>query len=759
MMKSIRHILLCALLFLAALLAFSCQKGTEKDEQGGGGVLLTLKMNLADGSLTKVTVPGDDDRNENVIEWVDLFFFSGAGGAGTEAYRTSPQSVIPVQDALDPTEYTISMFLPDNVLADIFGTEDPGSGNSATAKIVVVANGDAISSNGHYMEYPDAPSSVQGVRESVARTNFDAWYGENLNYLILCGSGDITLTHNASTHVIAAAGTIPMNRSYAKLDIALNLPPSGQLDISGRTYQADLDNMTIEVLNVVNAGYVGSDESHLRDCSTDDFISTSAYPRALTASGTPLVATHNCFYTYPRAFSDEPGKKTTYRIAIPWRAADAGENDPWRVGYYSIPVADEDTEDALYANHYYHTDASIRTLGSATPEIAEDLEGSWSILNWGDAPIYGTFNDYEYLIAQPTWVRMYGLTDGTTTYKSSSALSSYTVTEVKTYGIDMDESGTDGSETSRLVTNPTYLANYTVTHDATAHTITLHHNLELEGGPMYYRQEITVTLRNNNNLEETVVFEQKPPIEVRSTGHMGSTENFFIAGFKMGEGTALDDGDYRRPPDSGTTMNLKYNLRFTITSFPSDNNTYVFGNPAAVPVVRHEYIIGDTRVTQSKFTPSDFNTTGYNGWTQTELDKILITDDRIGSADWIAPEFITCTGYARAKPLTLAQLEMRAALYQESGYPAGRWRLMTEAEYKFVVGLQIAGKIPTFFYTGDDSPYYTAQGTCYAINAAGTSYSKVTPSNDKAYARFVYDTWYWGPDPDPASVTTYNPQP
>ena len=88
---------------------------------------------------------------------------------------------------------------------------------------------------------------------------------------------------------------------------------------------------------------------------------------------------------------------------------------------------------------------------------------------------------------------------------------------------------------------------------------------------------------------------------------------------------------------------------------------------------------------------------------------------------------------------------------------------MTEAEYKFLVNLQIAGKIPTFFYLGEksdtDSPYFTAQGTCYSINRAGTAYSKVTPADGKAYARFVYDAWYWGPEPDPASLTTYNPQP
>lgn len=753
-MKILRHIFPGILLLTAGLFSYSCQKETGT---GTDGVTLSLTVSLDSGALTKTeTRPGDDGRNENVIDWVDLFLFSGDGGAGTEVLRTPYKSLVPVQDAEDPTLYTLSLFLSNARLDALFGTRngDPGVGNSATAKIVVVGNGDAVS-DGDYMDYPDAPASMQAVRESVAKTNFNASYAEHLSYLILCGSGNITLTHDDKIHV---SGTIPMTRSYAKLDIALELPPDGQLEISGRTYQADLDNMKIELLNVVHRGYVGSDETHIRTCTADDFLSTTT-PRALTASGSPLIATHNCFYTYPRRYSDASNKQTDYRISIPWRALDAPDG-PVHTGYYVFPVADEEVEEALLANHYYHAEATVHTLGSPNQATPETLEGTWEILNWKETPIYGTFNDYEYLIAHPTWVPMHGLTAGTASYKSSTALTSCTITEVKTYGVS-----TDGSETSRVITDDTYLANYTVSHNTSAHTITLHHDLELEGDDMYYRQEITVTLHNNDGLEEVVVFEQTPPIEVHSTGYMGGDDNFFIDGYKMGETTELSSSDYRNPPDNNSTMALKYNLRFTLSAFSKLNNTYINGDPNGVHEVR-EYIIGDPRITQDTFTTTAFNVGGtypsYQ-WTDDELSRIRIADYRASSADWIAPDFITCTGYARATPLTLDELKMRAAMYQESGYPAGRWRLMTEAEYKFLVNLQIAGKIPTFFYLGEksdtDSPYFTAQGTCYSINRAGTAYSKVTPADGKAYARFVYDAWYWGPEPDPASLTTYNPQP
>lgn len=779
-MKPLRHIFLHALLLLAALLALSCQKGVEKEEQkqDGDGVTLTLQLKLAGSPMTKVQVPGDDSRNENVISSVDIFLFSGDGGTGTEVARFLYVSRNLEQDAMDSAVHTLSVHLSNDRAEELFGTVDPGAGNSVTAKIVVVGNGDSENPGG-YMIYPSAAtSSVQAVRESVAMTNLDGWYVENdLSYLILCGDGTITLTHTVSPDEVKATGTIPMDRSYAKMDIDLRLPTSGRLEVSGRTYELDRDHMQIELHNLAVRGYVGSDASHVRTCTVSDLRSTTTYPFTLTAAGNPLTATHNAFYSYPRRLSDMPDQKLEYRIKIPWRATDAAVGDPVHVGYYSFPVVDEETISVILNNYYYHSEASIHTLGSTDPGNPEELEGTWELLDWKAEPIYGTFNDYKYLVAHPQKVSMPGVTNGIATFLSSSAIlknvgtpKGYEITSIRTYGVDAT-----GAETSRLITAAADTARYTLTLDRAANTISLHHDLELEGGAMYYRQEITVTLRNGDNLEETIVFEQTPAILVQSTGQRGTTDNFFVDGYKTGEGSYLSSTDYLfcMPPDDASTMALVYNLRFSISSFPANGDTYINGDPAANPVVRNKYIIGDTRVYKTDFTTSNFNHTNpgnssdktYQWNKDDELDKIMIADSRPGSADWIAPDFITCTGIARAKPLTRDQLEMRAAMYQESGYPAGRWRLMTEAEFKFLVNLQISGKIPTLFYPQDagqagSSPYFTAQGSCFEISSDGRSYHACSPmEGGKAYARFVYDSWYWGPDPDPDSVTTYNPQP
>lgn len=742
--------------FLAGVvLAAACEKAPDPERKAlpeGISVTLRVENPLA---ATKTTVPGDGARNENKIQGVDVFLFSGDGGAGTEVLRkvasaTQDWPYAPAPTA-DPTEYTLSVRLTKQETIGLFGTDDPGAGNSATAKMVVVANGDPA---GGYLSYPSAPASVQGIKEAVATTLFDAWWAENLRYIIMCGEGTVTLAHTATPDEITATGTIDMRRSYAKLDIALDLPAGGLLEVSGRTYQADLDNISIELLNVVKNGYVGSDgilsTAEILPTTNPDPRPEGTPYRKFTVAGT--TATHNAFYSYPRNFSDAPAKKTEFRIRIPWKLQ--GESEYTHIGHYSFPVTDLSS---LEANHYYHSEAAIRTLGAADAASPEALTGSWTLLDWGDAPVYGKFNDYQYLIAQPTWVTMPGVTVGTAGYQSSSSLTSVDVTEVKTYGIDMDGVGTDGGETSRIVTGAANLARYAVTIDTENKTITLNHPLELEGGAMYYRQEITVTLTNADGMTETIVFEQIPTIDVRSNGTEGIStageENVFLNGYPLGSAEATDFAasyQYTRPPTNRDPENkLRYNLRFTVSTLPNDPSY-------------SSYIITDPRVAGGFTDLTVFNITNKKGkqsyiWDEDQITAIMKASD---ASNYIAPEFICCSGLATGPALSVDDLAKRAALYQEAGYPAGRWRLMTQAELVFLADLQVHHIIPALFNEDStaDGVYAASDGTFYRFEN-GKYKQEEDHSSGKAWARFVYDTWYWGREPDPDAVTTYSPQP
>lgn len=103
----------------------------------------------------------------------------------------------------------------------------------------------------------------------------------------------------------------------------------------------------------------------------------------------------------------------------------------------------------------------------------------------------------------------------------------------------------------------------------------------------------------------------------------------------------------------------------------------------------------------------------------------------------VTPKFRIASSYGITNSLRRENARRRVATYQEQKCPAGRWRLPTYGELKFITELSSTGKIPALFNSG--VPYWTAQGA-YTVNNDGT----LTSSNStSAYVRGVYDEWYW----------------
>ena len=97
--------------------------------------------------------------------------------------------------------------------------------------------------------------------------------------------------------------------------------------------------------------------------------------------------------------------------------------------------------------------------------------------------------------------------------------------------------------------------------------------------------------------------------------------------------------------------------------------------------------------------------------------------------------------------ITMPYAEYRCAGYQEDGFPAGRWRLPSRAEVKFIAQLS-GNKVFEFLFNFGDV-YWSANGAI-TVNKNGT----VTNSDkSEALLRCVYDSWYWdkvdGRDGDP----------
>ncbi|MBQ9194265.1 MAG: hypothetical protein IJ152_01285, partial [Bacteroidales bacterium] len=85
----------------------------------------------------------------------------------------------------------------------------------------------------------------------------------------------------------------------------------------------------------------------------------------------------------------------------------------------------------------------------------------------------------------------------------------------------------------------------------------------------------------------------------------------------------------------------------------------------------------------------------------------------------------------------MEQAKMRCAAFQENGFPAGRWRLPTEAEIRFIANLS-AHKVFEWQFGG---AYWSANGP---VNVDRNSQKVTRTQQTTAMLRCVYDSWYWG---------------
>lgn len=103
--------------------------------------------------------------------------------------------------------------------------------------------------------------------------------------------------------------------------------------------------------------------------------------------------------------------------------------------------------------------------------------------------------------------------------------------------------------------------------------------------------------------------------------------------------------------------------------------------------------------------------------------------------DIVAPVFRIASSYGVTNAISYENAMRRCATYQEDGYPAGRWRLPTQAEVKYINQLSTDGVFQALFTSS--STYWCANGRVNnGVITNGTNTSNY-------YARCVYDEWYW----------------
>lgn len=740
-----RYILLLAI----SVLAFaSCSKEetTPKLEERSG-ISLDVVCSTMD-PVTKAGIsgvkPGEDAYNENIIKTIDYYFYP-EGATDQNAVlegRVSPNAL---------NQYTVNVAIDEAMLNT---TLFPRPTNTCQVAVLVNYPGD----------HPTGSTKITDLESlslTIQLTDGPKPRGKDQSEFVMFGVQQVTLISRKAT--LVASEIVDVHRIACKITLDAYITPStiapvklidGGVEYTlNQEWQPMIDQMYIYLENGVSNAFVSGDPEAAKPYN---------YFKYDQREFTGQMATHNIngqpfqfhksypFYTYPQTWPTADPKEPFLKLVLPWTriAGDDHEYNPdWETKphswgsiqkqfYYRILLPHDET--GFVSNNWYHINLDVAILGSDIDDASVDIEGKYWVVNWGDAtPVEADIKGSRYLSVSQLNHTMYNVTTLEIPYVTSNKCSISNLS-VRQYNF---VSGTYTNYTSQaqsgnwvsLDENNNIVINHTLNNDITSSTFdvapyefTFRIRHEDSEGSIYYK-DITVLQYPAMYIEEHL---SNGFAFVKGTGNETASET-------IQDNNAQLAAQYR---NMGTMVQ-----RSTVNGSGNNNNQHQYTIHVTVLPEGSTSSIGDPR----SATPSTLN----SGITQ--LDNYRPTADN--TSDIIAPVFRIASSYGKTAQMTFEGAQKRCAAYQENGYPAGRWRLPTQAEILYLMTLSNMNKIPTLFDPEPDAGYWSGDkwfmirnnsGNLEFVNANGATPNNrqytINGSNYYVWARCVYDEWYWG---------------
>lgn len=701
-----KRTILNGFLFLAALLVGgACQ---NDDMEFDAPIVDADSFNLvtrAEGDVPEGTIAGDDAYNENTVTHARVYFFP-ANQAQTA------QSVFEWEVSSVTDGKTLSIKV-DNTMYD------------QSYDIYVVANAPAG------VTWPEGHTTLAALKELQFVTT---WKAGGESSLLMDG-----LLPNQAV-IKGEVATVDMTRAMAKVTLKVNAAES--LEIDNRTYTPDYANMSVELVNSVTKTQL---DGKFYPAVADYTGITQNYKAQAGETGTTYA--HAPLYSYPNpAEGAAADRKNTYlTLHLPWRWTTPGEeggqgSQGTEDYYYIIPVT-RDLVANMERNHYYDLSVEVKVLGSLDPNKAVELTPTIYIRNWFNMELESSIDKYQYLVLDEDATTLYNQTTYSNPYVTSSPITSVEVVSVKFYDYSEvnfrewtltadDRYGPEVGEGWNQKRDD--FNNYHASLDATNKTIIFRHDIDTD--IMYAKREITIRVTNQDGLSRDWVVTQYPDmyIEGESNESRGGY-NRFVYGVRE----TSNSGSSSVSDDNGSTRDNNLGGVYGYQNSDSNRNPNQYTIYVTALDSDSEYAIGDPRESTS-VTARSLDLSDKTDYRRTHLQTYSLARGR-DAANIIAPAFKIASSWGKTLPLSFEQAEKRCASYQENGYPAGRWRIPTEAEVAYVIKLSEDGKIPQLF----DDAYWTSSGTSYGTSSQGTA------------VRCVYDVWYWGDQKEGDAANNY----
>ena len=741
---------------LAALMAVSCSRMEENNLAADlQSSVITLSLNTTEMVATRSDIPAV----ESVVTQFDWFFYPDATGTSDPIYHghATVNGGISFSGPDVPDYYTVDTdayhlgFKIETTFKDLKGD----------CYVYVLANYDGI-------DHSASDLTLETLLANAMETNWDEkskTYTAINNFVMDSYSGDDEADFPQLIPLSAAKDedgdgkanlAVDLQRVAAKISFTLNIakeiPDDAELGtrwrplinsanftaylVNALTY-ATVEGEALDAESTLATGHqLSYDTSHIKTDKTEE-------------SSTTYIWEVDPFYTYPVEFDPASNNAPYFKLALPWENVDANGNLTGKgstLFYYKAYLRDADGK-ALTSydrNKHYIVTLNVDVLGG-TPEDYTILNTFYYVANW-QSPADGTYDGYfapRYLdIARPEYY-LYGDNSTTIAVTSSHVISA----QIRSVSQKTIAGG------NKMTTVPSTAK---VTPDGrVAFTLEYPLNTTMGSGNMDLTP-ITWTVRVYHSDDATVykdvIIYQYPSIygEQNTTSSTNSgwlNNNQFTTSTNRNNPVYSNDNNKSLGSFNGGDPTSMDKLVLTVSSLASLQETDAYTKNGTT-VTFADVVIGDPRVKIS--TLYDITRQGVT-WDRNDLgvaaenyiDNYLIGNPNNGNV--IAPRFMFPSGRigsnrtnSQWRDGSWRTAAMRCAAYQEDGYPAGRWRLPTEAEVAFCRELQRNGYIDGLFY--NTNRYWTASGTYY-YNGVITD-----PGNEQTTAsvRCVYDLWYWG---------------
>lgn len=782
---------------LATAMVVACVQPLDSTlKTQGGKYSLALSVRCQDPA-TKATIPGEETLHENTITTLDWFVFSsnaenavailhGRNGYTDKANVTDPFTV---------TSQDMEPFIPTT--------------KNFTGYVYVMANLPAA-----YTHDALAAMSLSQLKQLEISTTLDirgedGKFKAQDNFVMASEITPFTLTESAPQATVLA----PLSRVAAKITLDLSVVSAideVESNMSGRskiaetylqTWYPDVENVHI-YLSYGNSRTAMDQTLFGRTPNTYDNTHFFTYNRygftpAVTDKGDDGWAIGGTpFYTYPMTWNTHDEHAPFIKIILPWRSyietptyetfdyVDLDHEGQTIQGnklksatrahiddksatpqefYYKISLPFDDN--TVLSNTWYKIALDVAILGGRSDDVSMELAGKYYVVDWNtpDVTAGGELTQGSYLsLASPRdTFYIYGGNSIEIPVKSSHDLEVVNENGNRPTGTYYNYTSATPS-TGALTYSTTSAAgnNFKISTGGRS-TVTLTHELVADLNSATSRDISTITykfrIRHANNassLYKDITVIQYPSIYIESL----TPGDAYVDGRKAVAGSAVQTPYYQINYDNAATT--IYHVH--VSAFNGDSKYYYPRRQNVTPDQQYEYIITDPRVNAgwdagviAAYGANDYNTTT---WPVETVQSMMVGSS---TPNFIAPSFLVSSRWGRpGGGMNFETAEKRCATYQEAGYPAGRWRLPTEAEVYFLFTLQANGLITTLYTTGTGTYGYWASSEYVfgrGYTAGSTPDFRRLTTGQVASIRCVYDTWYWGDKPE--SRDTYHPGP